>query len=39
VFEDLLVRAQEGLKLEVHLDTDEGNACNLDKATKVKLFA
>ncbi len=38
VFENLLVRAQEGIKLEVHLDTDEGNACDLDHATKVELL-
>jgi propanediol utilization protein len=38
VFEDVLVRAEEGIKLEVHLDTDEGNACGLDRATKVELL-
>ena len=37
VFEDLLVRVGERIKLEVHLDTDEGNACFLDAATKVEL--
>jgi putative phosphotransacetylase len=37
MFEDLLVRVGEGIKLEVHLDTDEGNACDLDHATKVEL--
>ena len=37
VLEDLAVRAAKGIKLEVHLDTDEGNACNLEKATKVDL--
>lgn len=37
VFEDVLVRADETSKLEVHLDTDEGNACFLDAATKVEL--
>jgi len=37
VLEDLAVRAGKGIKLEVHLDTDEGNACNLEKATKVDL--
>lgn len=38
VFEDLLVRVDEGIKLEVHLDTDEGNACGLDHAQNVKLY-
>lgn len=38
VFEDLLVRADETSKLEVHLDTDEGNACYLDGAEKVELL-
>lgn len=38
VFEDLLVRADATSKLEVHIDTDEGNACFLDNATKVELF-
>jgi len=37
VLEDLIVRAGKGIKLEVHLDTDEGNACNLEKTTKVEL--
>jgi len=37
-FEDLLVRADDTSKLEVHLDTDEGNACDIDHATKVELF-
>ncbi|MEJ7591056.1 MAG: phosphate propanoyltransferase [Planctomycetaceae bacterium] len=37
VLEDLAVRAAKGIKLEVHLDTDEGNACNLENATKVEL--
>src|SRR5690606_37912534 len=38
VLEDLLVRADQTSKLEVHLDTDEGNAADLDHATKVELF-
>jgi len=38
VFENLLVRAEKGIKLEVHLDTDEGNAADLDHAERVELF-
>ena len=38
VFNDLLVRADATSKLEVHLDTDEGNAADLDHAMKVELF-
>jgi putative phosphotransacetylase len=38
VLEDLAVRAANGIKLEVHLDTDEGNACGLERATKVELI-
>ncbi len=39
VMEDLIVRADETSKLEVHIDTDEGNACNLDAATRIELLA
>ncbi len=38
VLEDMLVRADETSKLEVHIDTDEGNAVNLDSATEVELL-
>lgn len=38
VFEELLVRADATSKLEVHIDTDEGNACFLDGAAKVELL-
>ena len=38
VLEDLLVRADEVSKLEVHLDTDEGNAADVDHARRVELF-
>ncbi len=37
VLEDVAVRAGKGIKLEVHIDTDEGNCLNLDAATKVEL--
>ncbi len=38
MLEDLLVRAGKDIKLEVHLDTDEGNAASLDRATHVDLI-
>lgn len=38
VLEDLLVRADDTSKLEVHIDTDEGNAADLDHARSVELF-
>jgi putative phosphotransacetylase len=38
VLEDMLVRADTTSKLEVHIDTDEGNAVNLDDATLVELL-
>ncbi len=38
VLEDLLVRVAKDSKLEVHLDTDEGNACALPHATQVELL-
>ena len=37
-FDDLLVRVDPTFKLEVHIDTDEANACDLDHADKVELF-
>ena len=37
-FENVLVRVGDGIKLEVHLDTDEGNACDLEHATKIELI-
>jgi propanediol utilization protein len=37
VFRDLLVRADTNAKLEVHIDTDEGNSADLDHATSVEL--
>jgi propanediol utilization protein len=38
VFENLIVRVGERIKLEAHLDTDEGNAADLEHAEKVELF-
>ncbi len=38
IFEGLVVRVGEGIKLEVHLDTDEGNAADLEHAEYVELF-
>lgn len=38
VLEDLLCRVAPAAKLEVHLDTDEGNACDLTHAAGVELF-
>jgi propanediol utilization protein len=38
VLEDLLVRRAPSSKLEVHLDTDEGNACHVSRATRFELF-
>ena len=38
VFNDLLVRVGKNIKLEVHLDTDEGNACDIDHAASVELL-
>ena len=36
--EGIVVRTGKGLSLEVHLDTDEGNACNLANAKGVELM-
>ena len=38
VLEDLLCRVDPRYKLEIHLDTDEGNACNLQDASGIELF-
>ncbi len=36
--EKMLVRVDKSFKLEVHIDTDEGNACNLQPDTPCELF-
>lgn len=38
-FDDLLVRVDPSFKLEVHIDTDEANACDLEHATRVELLS
>lgn len=38
LLEDLVIRAGKDIKLEVHIDTDEGNAVNLEAASKVELL-
>jgi putative phosphotransacetylase len=37
--EKMLVRVDKSFKLEVHIDTDEGNACNLQPDTPCELIA
>ena len=34
----MLVRVDPSFKLEVHIDTDEGNACNLEPGTPCELM-
>ncbi|MEW6301839.1 MAG: phosphate propanoyltransferase [Verrucomicrobiota bacterium] len=38
IFDKLLVRVDKSFKLEVHIDTDEGNACNLQADTPCELL-
>jgi putative phosphotransacetylase len=38
VLEKMLCRVDPGFKLEVHIDTDEGNACNLQPDTPCELL-
>jgi putative phosphotransacetylase len=38
-FSKLLVREHPKVKLEVHIDTDEGNACHITSATRMELIA
>jgi len=37
-FDNIKVRVGKGIKLEVHIDTDEGNACNLRTDTPCELL-
>jgi putative phosphotransacetylase len=37
-FDELIVRVDPTFKLEVHIDTDEANACGLEQAEKVELL-
>ncbi len=36
-FDDLIARVDPSFRLEVHMDTDEANACDLSRATSVEL--
>ena len=38
VFEDVLVRVKDGWYLQIHLDTDDGNAANVRSDTKVEFL-
>jgi len=38
VFDRVLARVEKGMKVEVHMDTDEANACDLAHASDVKLY-
>ena len=37
-FDNLRVREHSKVRLEVHIDTDEGNACDLESATRIELI-
>ncbi|MDO4584375.1 MAG: phosphate propanoyltransferase [Planctomycetia bacterium] len=36
--EQVLARVDPAVRMEVHLDTDEGNACDIDHAEKIEIF-
>jgi putative phosphotransacetylase len=38
ILDRMLCRVDPSFKLEVHIDTDEGNACNLQASTPCELF-
>jgi putative phosphotransacetylase len=38
ILDRMLVRVDPAFKLEVHIDTDEGNACNLQPDTPCELI-
>lgn len=38
IFDDVIARVDPAFKLEVHIDTDEGNACDLPNASHVELI-
>ncbi|HEY1684817.1 MAG TPA: phosphate propanoyltransferase [Tepidisphaeraceae bacterium] len=38
IFDRVRVRYHPKVILEVHIDTDEGNACNIESATHIELF-
>ncbi len=37
-FDEMLVRVDESFKLEVHIDTDEGNSCGFSDETPCELI-
>ncbi len=38
ILDNVVVRYGENMKLEVHIDTDEGNACNLENAERLEII-
>jgi len=38
VFDRVLARVEKGMKLELHMDTDEANACDLAHAVEIRLY-